>query len=499
MVGASWSWCGLALLSVPALTPTLALIATNPIGIPHAERLVAVGIAAWALAASWAVFLVRRGYTWNQGTFAAFVALVVIFWGGALTSEIEGILGWLCATFLVAAITVLAGRFERDSVFIVVVVGVAVAMISGPVFALIDSLTGFSEDFVTDETHLSAHLTSTPDLWLVVLDGHPSQATMAMDFGSDSAAQFSALLESSDLVAPRRPASSYWLTDYSLPSLVNLGYPFDMPSASDATKRSLYRIVSGDNRLVSVLEENGYDTYMVESGWSGSSCSSAFDVCVPSHWLDEAMYFMLGSSVFREPLLERTGYAFTVGARRTMRWALDNAPRLRDDGRPSFAFLHVLAPHPPFHLDAQCEPVVTEARHGFAFNHAGISADDRQAYLEGQIACLGTFVFDLSKLIGPDAQLIVVSDHGTDRRDQLTTPPAAWSEEAILERMGILVASTKGGCQIPDGSVLPNVMRSVISCLADTEIQTLQPRVFIGHDVELAPHQLDVLLDPEPD
>ncbi len=467
------------------MVPALALMARNPVGIPHVERLLLVWLLAWCVAVAWALILRKLTFDWQQATFSSYALVVAFFWGAYVVASLPGALGWIALVGLLSALTALVGKLERSTLLTPLVVAVSVGLLSGPVIDLYKSVVDYGESAVVDETVLRVNLTETPDLWLVVLDGHPGLVASEMDFGSAMTDRLRAAMSSAGLIASERVWSSYDLTDYSLPSIVNLGYPLEAPSQANATKRALYRIISGHNRLVSVLNVNGYETLMVESGWSGSSCASAFDVCIPSSWLDEPMYFMLERSVLRQALLDRRGYAFTVGARRSMQWALENADTLADDGVPSFVFLHILAPHPPFFLDSDCGTLVSDERSGVTFNRQGVSENERQSYLEGQIDCLWGFVKALSDQLGDAGELVVVSDHGTDRRDQLVTPPDAWSDDAVIERMNVVAAISLDGCNVAAPTVTPNFMRDLVNCLSEQEIPALPSRVFIGEDREL--------------
>ena len=484
----SWRW--LLLLVVPSLVRALGVMARNPVGIPHAERLLAVSLATWLIACLLALLLQVWEVTPIQSTTVAFVATVVFYWGGDVLDPFGDIGGLLLVMGLLVGLGVLIARTRSEYPLKIVLVAVSVGLLSGPIVDLGNSMAAFGANTVDDEKDLNSAMAEKPDVWLVVLDGHPGVPAMKLDFGLTAIEELEESLEAAGLSVHESAWSAFWTTDFSLPSILNMGYPTEDPIESDATKRALYEIVGGNNRLTDMLASNGYETYMVESGWSGSACSTTFDHCIPSTWMDEPMFFMLAESLVSDFLLSRHGYAFTAGAASTMEWALKNGESIAEDGAPSFVFAHVLAPHPPFLLDASCRIVYSNERAGVTFNRANIPPSEREEYLVAQMSCIRDFVVELSGRVGEDSVFVVVSDHGTDRRNQLITDPAVWGHDATVERMSVFLATTESACRVADGVLLPNLMRQVLSCYSSDGIEDVQDHMFTGYDVELSPQQM---------
>lgn len=482
------------LLLVPPAWMFLAVIAKNPVGIPHAERLVYAALVVWTLLCVLAWLGLQLGLSARPLFFVLFGLGMVLAIGDGLAAWL-GLLGALIAvlTFGVCMFLVLE-RLEDSVIPSVLVVGLAFGVVAGPLIDLYDFLTTRGESVVAVAEEMHVQVEDSRDVFLVVLDGHPGLLTLQLDYQPEVAASFEERLRGAGFDLPASAWSSYRATNLSIPSLLNMNYPAEPGTLSASTVEDLYRIISGENQVTGLLTNSGYETYMVESGWSGSSCRS-YDECEASPLLDEPFFIATSQSILGDRILKKFGYSFTVGSRRSMEWLYERTPRISRDSTPTFVFAHILAPHPPFFLNDSCEVVVSSERSGVSFTRAGVSDEDRRHFLLEQMACIETFLVRLAERLSDDAVLVVVSDHGTDSRGQLITSPDDWNDDAVVERMNVLLA-VKGldWCPVPDYIIIPNVMRHVLSCLSEDEIQPLSRRMFLGGGVELAEDRLEALL-----
>lgn len=474
-------------LMVPCLVPALGLLARNPVGVPHAERLFAVSLLLWFVVAGLTLLALRSGAHRSPTIVTAFVAAFFVTKGDGFINQFGYGLGLLLATALLALVGVLAFRLRDTPISNVLIYAMAVALVTGPIIETVGTLPAYGSSARVEPPALEVELVEDrPDIWLLVLDGHPGLQAIEQDFGQGTAEALARRLSSAGFDVPESAWTTYWTTDYSVSSLLEMTFPTSSVDRVDATTQDLYRVIAGDNRLVSALESNGYETHMVESGWSGSACGREIDRCIASAWLDESMFLLLSSSVLNEFVLESFGYAFTAGTKTTIGWLLDNADRLSRDGQPSFVFAHLMAPHPPFLLGSDCDLVYEDARSGVTFQRTGVSPEQREEFLEDQMACTERFVIDLAGKVDTRSVLVLLSDHGTDRRNQLERSADDWESADIVERMNALVA-VKGlsSCPFHEPILVPNVMSHVLSCLSDDEIRPVEPRFHLGPGHEL--------------
>jgi hypothetical protein len=278
--------------------------------------------------------------------------------------------------------------------------------------------------------------------------------------------------------------ASYPTSAASISSLLDITYVLEDRAVLDAaTVSDLYGVIGGESRFVDVLDRNGYSSTMLESGWSGSQCGNQFDNCIASSFLDEAMFKLAEQTILRDVILDLWGHAYTAGSRGTMSWMLDNASKYNDNGTADFVFAHVMSPHPPFLLDRRCEQRDDVGSISLAFIAPDTTVDDQVNGYRQQVACLDKFMLEFAQLVDDESVVVYVSDHGTDRRDQVPREPAEWTHEDLAERMNVLLAIRfPGPCTSADGLVTPSVLHRVLACL-DPDLEARgafgMPRMFI--------------------
>ena len=484
----------LLLLAVAAASWPLGVWARNPVDFVHPERLLVLILGVWlaGLGVSW--LFVRVGFSRTTVVWSVFISIVLLMAGGRLMRQTGVLTGWVAIAAIVALSVFVFARLGDTAGVRAAVVGLAVALISGVAISAYLSWASFGESAAVKSTALPIDLVEHPDIFLVVLDGYPGIEAFRMDT-DDAKTSLIDDLETRGFTVPTSAWSSYWSTQLSVASLLQMSYPVIKPFEGDATTQALYDVIGGDNQLFELMQREGYDTYVVESGWSGSECGENVDFCESSAFIDEAMFFALQDTVVGPYLSSSIGHAFTLGTQKTMDWLTGNARRISSDDRPSFVFAHLIAPHPAFFMDRTCSTEAELARSGKSFYLAGVENEVREVYFAEQTECVDAFMIELADLTNSETVLIFTGDHGTDRRDQLSTPPNEWGREGTVERMNVMVASRTGaGCSIGNPVMVPNLMRRVLSCYADDDVSDNPNRMFIKPMVEVETDELDDLL-----
>ena len=326
-----------ALLAVAAAFWPLGVYARNLFDFVHPERLVLLILGVWVVGAGVSLVLVLIGVQRTTSVWTVFIAIVLLMTGGRLIRQFGLFEGWVLILAMVALSVVVFARIGDTTVTRAAVLSLAVVLGSGVLISAFMSWSSVGESTVSMESRLSVELVENPDVFLIVLDGYPGLRGFEMDTGEPNTATVEALVELGFEV-PESAWSSYWSTQLSVASLLQMSYPVVDPFDGDATTRDLYRIIGGDNTLLATFTDAGYDTYFVESGWSGSSCPGDIHVCVASTFVDEGMFFALWDTVGGPHVLSPQGHAFTTGTQRTMEWLLANGASISRDGRPSYVF-----------------------------------------------------------------------------------------------------------------------------------------------------------------
>lgn len=477
---------GVALIFIGAFFWPLNVLAANLSSIVRPERVLGLAFLAWLVGLLVVALLLNRGMGTEPAENTGFVVVVAAMSGGPFVRQL-GAAGYV---ILIAA-CVLAGwlfvRLEGAVLANALVWGAAVTLIAGPAIALADSwrtLEGPSA--VEPGETVALELSARPDIFLVVLDGYPGSLAAAQDGLDTGRIDVRAKLRTRDFELPASSWASYWTTMLSIPSLLEMDYPVQKPDWRSAeSHRDLHEVLSGSNAVTRTLKANGYETHMVESGWSLGACGPQIDSCQPSPLLDEATYLTLRHTA-AVSFLDGSPGPYTIGTLEGFKWLRDHSARLSRSPAPDFVFMHVVSPHAPFFLRSDCSVEVSGDRSGGRFNIKGVAEEARERYFVEQMDCLDRFMIQLADRVEPDDVLVFVSDHGSNQRDQIDVSNTHWSHEAIVERLNTFLAvRAPEGCSIGEGIVVPNVFRVILGCLSASTVETLPQRMWINPMQEL--------------
>ena len=459
----------------------------------HPERIVVLSLVVTFAAVVVAYLLTRAGVRRSTAVFTVFIATIMFMRGGQLLWQFDGVFGWLVVLSPVILAAILAARLGDHPAIRVAAVGLAVALASGPPISLYVSLQEAGPDRVLDPPTVEVRLVEKPNVFFVVLDGYPGLQALEQDFGLTKI-ELMAELHQRGFQVPTSVWSPYWSTELAVPSMLQMDYPVEEGPRNTTTRRGLHQVIAGDNHLMRILRDNGYRTVMVEAGWTGSSCGSAFDTCVSSPWLDDLVFAVLWEGLVARSLVASRGHAYTVSTQATMDWLRTNAADLTDDETPTFVFAHLIAPHPPLFLDSSCETIVTDERIG-GFSRQDVDRATREGFFFDQMECVDGFMNDLADRVDPSDVLIFVADHGTEHRQLVNTPGETWNHDGIIERMNVFAAvRARSDCELGDSLVTPNLIRRVLSCYSTSTLEDLPNRIFLPGMFELAPEEVEELL-----
>jgi hypothetical protein len=459
----------------------LGVWAANFAGVGHWERLLLISAALWLLGVFTLSILVRVGIRSTTALIAVAGSLLFVVAGRSFTSGLGRISGWIFFLVVLALALVVISRISDHRPLWIAMLVATIYIASGTVISAVQSATSFGHSDAIIDSFLRVELRRTPDIFLVLLDGYPASTEFREEtsaIGAGPAVYDN--LESLGFTVFRSAWSAYPTTTASFPSMLNMAYVLEDGAVVDtATERELYASIGGDNRFNTALRASGYSTTMIESGWGGSSCG-AVDTCISAPFLDESVFWTVEDSPFRRDVLTAYGYSFTAGARHTMDWLLNNAETINRNGMPDFVLGHVMAPHPPFFLDQECEVAFEERRSGVQFASSEVTLDVRASFFDEQAACIDSFMLSLGDLIDDETAVIFVADHGTDARNQLNLSSTDWGPEEIEERMHVFLAMSEAGCDFRDGIVLPEVLAMLLECISGVDQEHIEQRIFIG-------------------
>jgi hypothetical protein len=477
-----FGWAEVLTIGLISIYTPSKVLAVNLVGVVHPERLLLLAAVIAIVGVALTIGCRAVGLSRRAALFVTSAALIGLSRGWMLTDRLGVVGGWLALAAIIVALGFILARLANTNLINVVLVALAVFLASDLIIDTTRTITSLGEDVSRPADAITFKATGTPDVIVVVVDGHAGTVSTALDFGTDQDALLGQLHDRG-FETPTWTFSAYPTTTASVPSLLDMSYPIqDGPGITLSTVGRMRQITGGDNELVRSLRDNGYEVTMIEAGWSGSKCGPNVDACIASPFLDDAMYLALQPSIFARQLKDTFGSSFTLGAQRTMEWLLANAGSLADNGRPDLVFAHVMAPHQPFFLDEECEVRYAPERLNFSASEEELGS--AQPYLE-QAECVDRFMIELSDKVPDDAVVVFAGDHGTDSRHQLRLMPDDWTATDIRERFNPFLAVRAPDCDVGDEIVIPNVMRRVLSCYATRPIPDLEQRMYLYTPISL--------------
>ena len=314
-----------------------------------------------------------------------------------------------------------------------------------------------------------------PDIYYIIVDAYGRADLLQEVYGLDNSEFLSQLADRGFYIADHS-RSNYAQTALSLASSLNFDYLDDLAHLLEASgdNRIPMQILIEDNRLVQFLHQYGYAIVEFESGYQYTRIKhdvrlTPFPGWSPSEF-EEGLIMLTPLSAFRTTWADYR--------RQRIDYAFEHLADPAQNGRPTFTFVHLLAPHWPFLFDAEGNPVQPRG----VGSHVPIFYEEFVTYYSQQLLYINKRLMPAIDTIlsqSPEPPIIIVqADHGPDAGKN--TAGSDW-ERAVRERMAILNAF-----YFPDQAyerlyeeITPvNTFRVVLSQYLDAELDLLEDRAF---------------------
>ncbi len=305
-----------------------------------------------------------------------------------------------------------------------VAVSIVIAIYVGMEYVLVRQSVAVYENVSmveTIETELSALENKKPDIYYIILDAYAGESVLRELHDFDNSA-FTYALQERGFIIPSQSRSNYLRTIHSLNSSLNMQYLDALSSTmGDSPLWWPLQEYFTDNEIRRLLENQGYQTVVVASGWDFTTMNNA-DVYKQPYpiFLTKFEEFFIGNtnlSLFR--FLEHLGVSFPGydTHRHIVLQAFQELKEIPELDSPKFTFVHIISPHPPFVFDSNGTPIDPDYPFTLADNRDLISPPSRyqEGYLE-QLAFVNDQVLGVVDAIleeSVDPPLIVIQgDHG---------------------------------------------------------------------------------------
>jgi hypothetical protein len=401
--------------------PVLSLFSSNLAIVPLRDLWQPLGVTVAATALLWLVLWPLFRNLRTAATAASVISLMVFLFS-TLAPRVgleKQPLGWLLLTVVLAVAVGI--KIRQTGILnllatLLAVVAVGNIAISEARIAIDESRIGASEP-----RRAVTASGPTPDIFYIILDGYGRADSLKRAIHFDDAPFLDALRSRGFYVASRSH-SNYVQTEISLASSLNLDLiPKLLPDQGrESSDRGVFDPLISDNELSHFLRDRGYRTIGITSGFPPIEFPHA------DLWLKTAPKYTL----FETALIQMTPAATAdrgiesmfTWRRETLLAAFQDVRDLAEpSGRPRFVFVHILAPHPPFVLDANEGFVRPRGPFGYwdgsdFMQYVGKPADYRAGYA-GQVQAINTEVLKTVDALLRAAKvkpiIVLQGDHGS--------------------------------------------------------------------------------------
>lgn len=327
------------------------------------------------------------------------------------------------------------------------------------------------------------------DVYLILLDEYANSGVLRDVFGYDNGI-FEDSLRQLGFTIPRVMQSNYIHTTFSLPSLLNFAYVNQLSTelGDRSNDPTVPNYLLENNRTVAFLKSRGYKFLLFPSQWwistqGNRNADWTFHAWHGFHLGQEATRSDLRRSLVNTTMLSLLQKDYVHDADHVKR-TMAALPLVADRPEPTFTFAHILTPHRPFAVHADCQP----RKERFPLGGSWLALR-RQIYVE-QVQCVNRQVLavitELLRRSSVPPIIVIQGDHGTPALRYDRAPNArAVSPPQARERFnpfGAYYLPDGGGKAFADSVTLVNVFQKILSYYFGAEVPPAPDRLYFSMD-----------------
>ncbi len=368
------------------------------------------------------------------------------------SSRTAAVWHWGAVTLLLVFALWAGVRVDKTGILVSAFVLVLLAF---RVFSLIGGLERLAEPTPMAAEAAIAIPATTPSMWVILLDAHPSPAVLREFYEVDLEDDLSGLRALGFRVWDDA-RSNYTHTTASVPALLG-GTVFHRSLTEEMPV--LLAGLQADTSLTRAFAESGFTVRMVTAPWTRSECGTVVEVCVDNP-LDERRFYLLRMTPLTELFPARFGHPMPLGGRDALR-----AVASLESEAHHFTFVHSTVSHVPFVLDEECS--------------VDLESDAPMHY---QLRCTHRLLREAIGSIDLSSDVVVVAaDHGYMWSVEVGLAPSEWDPRQAWERFGsFLAVSDPAGCAdgLPERVSTAEVLPLLLACHGVAI--DVPERVFVG-------------------
>lgn len=329
---------------------------------------------------------------------------------------------------------------------------------------------------------------SSPDVLLLVLDGYGRADWLESEFGFDNN-RFLDDLESRGFEVASAATSNYGHTYASVSSMLKLDYVFPVGEITHEAREDMRAALAGATGMIAMFREAGYETVYLENTWGGSQCGGAVTTCVRDGLVERSVWTLGQMTILAPTFRMIQPRAFHSVSADHLNSLDDYVSRPQAAAVPRMTFAHILLPHVPLLLDAECKSHRQDDLRRWGPEDGTILATRRLNYAE-QAQCVNRKVLeaiDALVEVNPDAVVMITGDHGPGSLLNANLSLSELEQATLEERMRILGAYRLPGCEESFRADLTpvNGARIITNCALRTSLEPVPDQnLWVDHDVE---------------
>ncbi|MFA6253380.1 MAG: sulfatase-like hydrolase/transferase [Patescibacteria group bacterium] len=185
-----------------------------------------------------------------------------------------------------------------------------------------------------------------PDVYYIILDGYARQDVLKDIYNYDNS-DFINFLKTKGFFVADDSTSNYNQTFLSLASTLNINYLDEVATkvGHESSDRAVLKKLISDNTVNDFFKAKGYTFVSLPSTWVGTYKNIKSDIYLANN---------LRQNDFEALLVKKTPlFLFSSGAQVKdiaiyIETFLDKIPEIASIEAPTFSYIHILSPHPPF-------------------------------------------------------------------------------------------------------------------------------------------------------
>ena len=332
-----------------------------------------------------------------------------------------------------------------------------------------------------------------PDIYYIVPEDYSNQAVMSQYFHTDTS-ELVDFLQKNGFYVPTNGTSNYPKSFESIASTLNMEYLSYLSHNTHSNDQTIVNPLLNNNNVLKLVHNLGYNYYQMGSWWDPTHYNPyaddnfLFEDTYLKHVEIDPFSLLLLDNSLLKPLVEHyipVPELTNADASRRARilYQFNTVEQVAALPGPKFVFLHVIAPHDPYVLDANCQPITYSQTKKFSEPE---NYGNQALCINHELEQLVTMLLSKSKI---PPVIIMQSDEGAPFLGRQLKPADNWKSAttAMLQEKFPTFAAyyvPKADPKVFSPTMTPvNIFRIVFNSYFGTHLTLLTDKNYIFRDL----------------